>query len=108
MAEGTPLVITLYDSETNEEKATYTRTFVPWILLKQAIRLSKKLDLDEMTEETVDELAGLVVAVFGDKFSLQDLNHGADITEMLTVITQIIAKAEAVMPANPTPGRVGK
>jgi len=103
---GTPLQITLYDPETNEEKETYTRTFVPWKLLKEAIRISKKLDADEITEETADELAGLVAAVFGEQFSVKDLDEGADIGEMMTVIVQIVAKAEGVMlNPTPTPGR---
>lgn len=91
---GTAITITLYDAETNEVKQEYTRMFVPWKLLKAAVRLSKSLDMNNLSEEMVDSLAGLVVEVFGNKFSVDDLNQGADIGEMITVLNQVIAKAK--------------
>ena len=108
-----PLKLTLYDPETDEVKAEYSRSFLPWKLLKQALRLAKSLennDLEDLSEETVDELAGLVVEVFGNKFSIQELNEGSDLGEMLTVLTSIISRAGASMPeANPTkPGSARK
>ena len=102
MSLATPMVITLYDPETDEIKATYSRMFVPWKLLKLAVRLAKTLDAQNMTEEDVDSLAGLVVEVFGNRFSIQDLSDGADVGEMMTVLNTIIAKARGAMP-NPTP-----
>ena len=98
----TPMRITLYDPETNEERETYTRMFVPWKLLKAAVRLSKNLNINDITEEDADALAGLVVEAFGNKFSIEDLNEGSDISEMLTVMNQIIGKARGSMAGNPT------
>ena len=96
--------ITLYGDD-NEVKATYSRMFVPWKLLKKAIVLAKHLDKDNLTEDNVDELAGLVVEVFGNKFSVAELNDGADVGEMMTVLTTIIGKAQMGAP-NPTqPGK---
>lgn len=103
---GTPLEITLYDPETNEIKATYVRTFVPWKLLKRAAALSK-LDMENIDEEEFNELAGVVVATFGDKFTIAELDEGADVSEMITVITQIVAKANAGG-GQPNPTRQGK
>ena len=104
----TPMRITLYDPETDEEKQTYTRMFVPWKLLKVSVRLAKDLDAANITEEDADALAGLVVEAFGNKFSIEDLNEGSDIGEMITVMNQIIGKARggmaAVNPPTP-PGR---
>ena len=97
--------ITLYGDD-NEVKATYSRMFVPWKLLKKAIVLAKHLDKDNLTEDNIDELAGLVVEVFGNKFSVAELNDGADVGEMMTVFTAIISKAQMGAPANPTqPGK---
>ena len=97
--------ITLYGDD-NEVKATYSRMFVPWKLLKKAIGLAKHLDKDNLTEDNIDELAGLVVEVFGNKFSVAELNDGADVGEMMTVLTTIISKAQMGAPANPTqPGK---
>jgi len=102
MSLTTPMVIMLYDPETDEVRATYSRMFVPWKLLKLAVRLAKTLDVEDMTEENMDDLAGLVVEVFGNKFSVEEVNNGTDVGEMMTVLYTIIAKARGAMP-NPTP-----
>jgi len=101
MAKSTSMEITLYDPETNEVVATHTRMFVPWKLLKAAVRLAKNLDPENMTEEDADQLAALVVETFGNKFSIQDLNNGADLAEMVSVLNTIIAKASGGI-GNPT------
>lgn len=100
---ATPLRITLYDPETNEERETHTRMFVPWKLLKASVRLSKNLNANDITEDDADALAGLVVEAFGNKFSIEDLNEGSDIGEMITVMNQIIGRARGSMAGNPTP-----
>jgi hypothetical protein len=96
----TVLKITLYDQD-NEVRAEFTRLFVPWKLLKASIRLMKKLDVNNITEEIVDELAALVVDIFGNQFTADELNEGADIQEMMTVIMALQAKAGALNPTRP-------
>jgi hypothetical protein len=88
-----PIELTLYDPETSEKVKTYIRSFVPWAILKRAIRMSKSLGGGDLTEEDMDELGSLVVAVFGDQFSLEEVNNGADIGEMMTVIMEVISRA---------------
>jgi len=95
--------ITLYDPKTDEIKGTYTRVFVPWKLLKQAVKLAKGLKPEEMDEQQVDSLAGLVVEVFGNKFSVEDLNEGADVSEMIAVLNTIVARAGGAISTNPPP-----
>lgn len=102
MPRSTPMQITLYD-QNSETRATFSQGFVPWRLLKAAVVLSKSLDMNNMTEGDVDALAGLVAETFNNRFSIQDLNDGADISEMITVLNQIIGKATGTMPGNPTP-----
>ena len=101
-----PIELKLYDPETNEVIQTFVRSFVPWAILKRAIRLQKNLGGD-MSEETLDELAGLVVALFGDKFTVEQATNGADAGEMMTVIQEIIARANTAVlgksNGNPTP-----
>lgn len=89
---GTPISITLYGEE-NEILSTHTRMFVPWKLLKAAVRLSKELDANDMSEADVDALAGLVVEAFGNKFSVDDLNEHADVSDMVVVLQAIVSKA---------------
>jgi len=95
-----PLEITLYD-EQDEPKKTYTRSIIPWRVLKKAIRL-QNVDQNHLQEENVDEIASLVVETFGDQFSLDDLNNGAELGEMMTILTQIVTRAGAAFQANPT------
>jgi hypothetical protein len=98
---GAPITITLYD-ENDEIKGVYTRSIVPWEILKEAIKL-QGIDMNKVTEDDIDNMAGLVVALFGDKFSLEDLNKGSDVTDMMTVIQSVVAKSLKVFPTNPTP-----
>lgn len=95
------LQITLY-GENDEIKDTYTRSFVPWKLLKQAVRVSKSVDQNDLKEDDLDLLASLVVEVFGNKFSVEELNEGADVEAMVAVLNTILTKARLAMPANPT------
>lgn len=89
---GKPIEITLYDPETNEVIKTYVRGFLPWKLVKRAIQLMKSFDADTMTEEDVDKIAQLVVEVFGNQFTLEQLNDGADVSEMITCLNAIVSK----------------
>jgi hypothetical protein len=98
----TPMVIHIYGPD-DEVLQTFTRTFVPWRLLKLAVRLNQTLDPKNMTEADMDALTGLVVAVFGDRFTVEELNNGADTGEMVAVINQIVAVANGGMMGNPTP-----
>lgn len=95
-----PMVIHIYGDD-NEVKKTVNRSFVPWKLLKEAVKIAAHLKPEEMTDEDVDALAGLVVAVFGDQVTVEELNNGADISEMVAVLNQIVAIASGGMP-NPT------
>jgi hypothetical protein len=99
---GTPIKLTLYDADDQMIKEL-CRTVVPWGLLKRAIRLSRGIDPDNLKEEDVDAMAGLVLAIFGDKVTLKELDDNADTTDMMTVMTQIVAKAENLMPNPPIP-----
>lgn len=101
MANPTPMVIRLYDVENEYDE--YTRLFVPWKLLKVAVRLSKELTLDpdNISEEDADALASLVVEVFGNQFSIEDLNEKADIADMISVLNTIVSKATGSNPTLP-------
>jgi hypothetical protein len=95
------LAISLYNND-NEVVATYTRTFVPWKLLKRAIKLMQNFDASKINESDIDELAALVVDVFGNQFTVDQLNDGADVGEMMSVLTGIMASAQGTVP-NPPP-----
>jgi hypothetical protein len=99
---GTPITITLYDADDNVA-GVYTRLIIPWGLLKRVLRFYKSVKLDDLTEADLDELAALVVEIFGGKFSVDELNTGADTGDMVAVITQLIAKTRGLTPNPPPP-----
>ena len=101
MLKNAPMVVHLY-GEDNEVLKTFSRSFVPWKMLKKAVKLSKEVNFEDLKAEDVDQIAGLVVEVFSDQFSLEDLDNGADVGEMLAVIENIVARANGVS-LNPTP-----
>jgi hypothetical protein len=101
MSEITPMVIHLY-GEDDELKKTFSRSFVPWKVLKMAVRLAPVLEGGTIDAEAVDALAGLVVEVFGNQFSVEELSDGADLSEMMTVLQTITAKARGGLAGNPT------
>lgn len=110
MEQKTPIVITLYDPETDEVKATYSRAFIPWEILKAAIRLIPKIegkDATSLDEGIVDELAALVAEAFGNKFSAQEAGQGADLDEMSAVLMNIVARASNLMKNQKNPTRPG-
>ena len=98
--QPTPMVIRLYDPK--GEFQEFTQMIVPWGLLKMAVKISTNLDPEHITESDIDAMAGLVCAVFGNRFSIEDLNNGAEISEMMTVINTIVAKANTGIKGNPT------
>lgn len=97
----TPIKLTLYNAQ-DEPTKEYTCSLIPWGILKKAIALTKGIDPTNVTEEDLDAIAQLVVDVFGRQFSIADLDSGADVSEMLTVLKSVTARALALVPSNPT------
>ena len=101
MPVSSAITITLY-SAGDEKTAEYRRLIVPWSFLKRAIKLSKGLSGDSVTEEQIDEISDLLVEFFGNVFKRADLEAGADVSEILTCFQSIVNKARGLLP-NPTP-----
>lgn len=100
-----PISVKLYDPETNEVKQTFTRSFIPWAILKRALRIQNTINMENLQESDMDDLAGLVVTVFGDQFSVEEASNGMDILEMITVLMAILNRAgnlAQALPGNPT------
>lgn len=105
---GTPIQLTLYNQD-DEPQETYSRSFVPWGILKSAMRL-QNLDQANLTDEDVDHINGLVCAFYGNRFTPQELEAGAEFSEVWAVLTAILSRLEGDLPglggANPTlPGK---
>ena len=102
MPNFAPIEITLYD-ENDAIKAKYTRSKLPWGIPKKAVQLSKSLgDVENISESDIDAIAGMVVEIFGDQFTVEDLDKSSDVSEMMTVIQSIVTRAGVLVQANPT------
>lgn len=95
------MVIHLYGGD-GEVTKTVTQIFVPWKMLKSAVKLADTLNKDEPTEADIQGITDLVVATFQGKVSSEELDAGADLTEMMAVMRQIVATSKAIN-LNPTP-----
>lgn len=96
---ATALTIRIYDAEDNYVE--HNRLFLPWGILKVAVRLAKQLNgksEDELGEEDIDAIAAVIVEVFGGKFSIDELNKGCDVNEVLAVFQNIVARAKSTRP----------
>ncbi len=102
MAKG-PITLIIYDPETNEPRKTLHQSIIPWGVMKRTIKLAKSLKVtpnmsqDELTaaltDEALDDLTGLVADVFAPRVTIEELNQGVELTEMLPVMMQIISRA---------------
>jgi hypothetical protein len=99
---GTPIKIMLYTSD-GEVKQEYSCSLIPWGILKKAISLTQDIDQTKIGAQDLDAIAQLVVDVFGKQFSLADLDAGADIGEMMSVLQSVVSRASGLVNANPTP-----
>jgi hypothetical protein len=101
---GAPIQLTLYD-ENDEPRVTFARGFVPWRILKAAIKL-QGINQEQLSDEDIDRINALVVDFFGNRFTVAELENGATLTEVFAVITAIMARLEGDLPglggANPT------
>lgn len=97
-----PITIKLYGPD-NEPTKTFERTIIPWGVLKKAIHMSNAIENpEEASEQDMDAIAELVVEVFGEQFTIEELNKGADVSETLAVIQAIVNRATALVQQNPT------
>lgn len=106
-----PIKLTLYDAD-DAEVATYERNRIPWGILKKAIALQTKVKQTDTKEEarqwwriwkkdentTTEEaqilaISQFVVELFERKFTVRQLEEGADVSEVMSVFRAVLARA---------------
>jgi hypothetical protein len=110
-----PIKLTLYDPATQEATREYSQRVITFQMLTAAVQLQEALeDLPEKKrrwwwqkkiskeEQQIDALLALVAEFFGNQFTVAELRTGADISEVMAVLTAIIARAGRIVTANPT------
>lgn len=109
---GTPIQLTLYDPNNGDEvmmlngkPAEFSRLIVPWGMLKRVMKFVKSIDVNHpetLTDDDMDAMAALIVELFGNQFSIADVDKGADVSDMISVLRMVTAKAQGIIP-NPPP-----
>lgn len=110
-----PIKITLYDPVTQEPKREYTQRVITFGMLLGAVQLQEALsDIPEKKRRwwwqktikkeaaQINALLELVVEFFGNQFTVEDLRSGADVSEVMIVLTSIISRSGRIVSANPT------
>lgn len=116
---GTPIELTLYNKD-DEPIKTLTRSTVKWGILKRAARLAAQFEDDDKPENGVwakfwrkawspfkkeDEsaearkiraISQFVVDLFDNQFTIKELEDGADITEVMAVFQNVLARASVI------------
>lgn len=114
--------ITLYDRDDKPSK-TYTRDIIPWGIMKKAVQLMKSVTESEpentsgkkkwgifpmpvtekkTTEEVqMDAISQFVVELFGNQFTIKELENGADMGEIMSVFQSVLTRANNAVKANP-------
>jgi hypothetical protein len=109
MPFASPIKFTFYDPATNEVVKEYNQWFIPWNLMKPAIRLIKSLNgvnPEDYTDEQIDEISSLVVEVFCHQFSVEDIKKSyASLEEMQTVLEDIGNRSGGLLPNPPPKGK---
>ncbi len=101
-----PIELNFYD-ENCEVIATH-RTFLKFGILEEAVQLESAVE-GKSPDEVFDIIARFVVKLFGGKFGVDDLREKAEMTEVLSILPSITARAnEFAGPVNFQKGRAAK
>jgi aspartate ammonia-lyase len=96
-----PIVLTLYDDK-NEVVNEFKCMIIPWKMLKKALSFSKYISneagKDEINADIFDAMGQFVCELFHNQFTIDELNEGADITEVMVAINAVVSHAGALNP----------
>jgi hypothetical protein len=93
-----PIKLTIYDPETAEPVKDVMTAIVPWGLMKRAVQLMKALPagyesmseaelIQHLDEGFVDALTCFAVDLFGGRATVEEINRGVELSEMLPLLT---------------------
>ena len=116
-----PIKIIFYDPETNEVIKEHTTHIIPTGIFTELVRLHQMVDLQHaeslqnINPETIESIQVMVVALFGNRFTLDELKNQTELGEFSSLIQNLWARVAEVMPqaaaatGNPTkPGQTRK
>lgn len=101
-----PIKITFYNSD-DSVKAEYSKLRIPLGLVDIALDIADD-QTPKTDRETWEKIKAFIVEIFGGQFTLDELNQGADLGDIISVFNMIVAKINNVSRMfNPNPLRPG-
>jgi len=92
-----PITLVLYD-ENNEVAKTLEVKIIPWGMLKKALGLSNSMSGESFGNETVDAISQFICDLFHGKVTVEELDSGADMLDMISVVKSILSYAGELNP----------
>ncbi|MCY9198929.1 hypothetical protein MOE86_20075 [Bacillus atrophaeus] len=74
----------------NGEDKTFSTPFIKGRMLREAIKLSKNTNFDDLSEESLDSLVNYVVRVYDNQFDLDTFYDGIASDELISTISDTI------------------
>lgn len=110
-----PIKLTLYDPKTQEPVKEFEQKVITFETMLSAIQLEEILMPNPKKErrwwwqnpineekKQIEAVLRLVVAFFGDQFTLKELKEGADVNEVMAILRAITGRAGRIVNSNPT------
>jgi hypothetical protein len=110
-----PIKLTLYDPETQEPIKEYQQQVITFEMLLAAVQLQEALAVlpakkrrwwwqKSISQEVaqINAMMELVVCFFGNRFTVEELRRGAEVSEVMAVYRSILSRPKAIVSANPT------
>jgi hypothetical protein len=100
MAPGSPITFTLYGPD-DAVISTHSRATITSRFLERAIDLSEAMEDTSQVREALNALDQLLVDFYGGQFTLDQIKDGGDMSEKMTVLNAILARAGGIMQMAP-------
>ncbi|KMM62216.1 hypothetical protein ACH95_06050 [Bacillus glycinifermentans] len=81
------------------EEKVFQAPFVKGRMLREAIKLSKSSNFDDLDVEDLDALVGYVVRVYDNQFDIDQFYDGISSEKLIPVITETIQKVVGTVAA---------
>lgn len=87
-----PIELQFYGPDDEPIGEPFRRSMIPFGMLKKALKLQEQTK-DKGADAAYTAIAQYVVELFGDKFSVKDLEEKADIAQVFAAFRSVTARA---------------
>jgi hypothetical protein len=87
----------------NGEEKTFTVPFVKARMLRRALEIIKKYDLNDVDVQTLDVLVSYVVDLFNNQFTVDDIYDGIPADKLISTILDCINTVVGAVGTNKDP-----